>query len=77
MSTLCKAFYNNLSTDMKLSKTQISKMVKLGGFCSRLLNPLLKIGLPLMKHVLTPLGIEHFETISFNSRTITSRHRHS
>ena len=31
-------------------------MVQLGGFLGRLLGPLLKTGLPLMKNVATPLG---------------------
>ena len=43
------AFVNYLSTDIKLSKTQISRMIQLGGFIGRLLDPLLKTGLPLMK----------------------------
>ena len=47
VSNLCKAFANYLSTDNKLSKTQISKMLQSGGFFSRLLGPLLKTGLPL------------------------------
>ena len=45
-----------LSTDMKLSKTQISKMIQSGGFLGRLLGPLLKTGLPLMKHMIKPLA---------------------
>ena len=44
-----KAFANNLSSDIKLSKTQISKMIQSGRFLGRLLGPLLKTGLPLMK----------------------------
>ena len=31
-------------------------MVQLGGFLGRLLGPLLKTGLPLMKNVITPLA---------------------
>ena len=54
---LCKAFANHTSTDIKLSKTQLSKMIQLGGFLSRPLGPLLKTGLPLMKSVLVPLGL--------------------
>ena len=41
---LRKAFANNLSTDIKLSKTQLSKMVQSGGFPGRLPGPLLKTG---------------------------------
>ena len=49
---LRKTFANNLSTDIKLSKTYLSKMILSGGFLSRLLGPLLKTGLPLIKNVL-------------------------
>ena len=52
VSNLGKAFGNYLSADVKLSKTQLSKIVQLGGFLCKLLDPLLKTGLPLMKHVL-------------------------
>ena len=44
------------STDIKLSKTQLSKMIQSGGFLGRLLGPLLKTGLPLMKSVIKPLA---------------------
>ena len=49
VSNLRKAFANYLSGNIKLSKTQISKMIQSGGFFGRLLDPLLKTGLPLMK----------------------------
>ena len=39
VANLCKAFANHLSTDIKLSKTQLSKMTQLGGFLGRLLSP--------------------------------------
>ena len=32
VANLGKAFANHLSTDIKLSKTQLSKMIQLGGF---------------------------------------------
>ena len=59
------AFNNNASTDLKLSKAQISKIIQPGGFSGRLLGPLLKTGLPLIKNVikllaksvLIPLGL--------------------
>ena len=38
---LRNAIENNMSTDIKLSKAQISKIVKSGGFLGRLLGPLL------------------------------------
>ena len=47
-----KAFANHLSIDIKLSKTQLSKMIQSGGFLGRLLGPLLKTRLPLMKSVI-------------------------
>ena len=56
VTTLRKAFAHYLSTDVKLSKTQLSKMIQLGGFLVRLLGTLLKIGLPLMKSVIQPLA---------------------
>ena len=64
VSDLCKCFTNHSSADIKLSKTQLSKMMQSGGFLGRLLGPLLKIGLPSIKNaiesfaksVLIPLG---------------------
>ena len=47
VANLRKAFPNNSSTDIKLAKTQLSKMIQSGGFLSRFLSPLLKKGLPL------------------------------
>ena len=40
---------NNMSTNLKLSKAQINKIIQSGGFLGRLLGPLLKTGLPLIK----------------------------
>ena len=56
VASLRKAFANYLSTDIKLSKTQLSNMIQLGGFLGRPLGPLLKTGLPLMKNVIQPLA---------------------
>ena len=56
VANLRKAFANYLSTDIKLSKTQLSKMIQSGGFLGRLLGPLLKTGLPLIKNVIKPLA---------------------
>ena len=50
------AFSNYLSTDIKLSKTQLSKMIQSGGYLGRLLGPLLKTGLSLIKNVIKPLA---------------------
>ena len=51
-----KAFANNSSADIKFSKAQLSKMIQSGRFLGKLLGPLLKTGLPLMKSVITPLA---------------------
>ena len=56
VANLRKAFANYLSTDIKLSKTQLFKMMQLGGFLGKLLGPLLRTGLPLMKSVIQPLA---------------------
>ena len=56
VANLRKAFANYLSTDIKLSKTQLSKMMQSGGFLGRHLGPLLKTGLPLVKNVIKPLS---------------------
>ena len=64
VANLPKAFANKSSTDIKLSKTKLSRMIWSVGFFVRLLSPLLRTGLPLMKNViqllaksvLTPLG---------------------
>ena len=56
VSNLRKAFANHSSADIKLSKTQLSKMIQSGGFLGRLLGPLLKAGLPLIKNVIKPLA---------------------
>ena len=56
VSNLRKAFTNKSSTVIKLSKTQLCKMIQSGGFLGRLLGPLLKTGLPLIKNVIKPLA---------------------
>ena len=58
---LRNAFNNNTSADIKLSKTQIAKIIQSGGFLgsllSKLAGPLMKVAIPLAKNVLAPLGI--------------------
>ena len=39
VANLHKAFANYLSTDIKLSKTQLSKMMQSGGFLGRRFGP--------------------------------------
>ena len=53
---LRNSFNNNMSTNLKLSKAQIYKIIQSGGLLSRLLGPLLKTGLPLIKNVMKPLA---------------------
>ena len=53
---LRNAFNDNMSTDLKLSTAQISKIILSGGFLGRLLGPLLKSWLPLIKNVIKPLA---------------------
>ena len=58
---LRNAFNNNMSTDLKLSRAQIFKIIQSGGFLgsllSKLAGPLMKVAIPLAKDVLAPLGI--------------------
>ena len=58
---LRNAFNNNISTDMKLSKAHISKIIQPGAFLGSLLSnlagPLMKVAIRLAKNVLAPLGI--------------------
>ena len=56
ISNIRKAFANNSSTDIKLSISQLSKMIQSGGFLGRLLGPLLKTGLPLITNMIKPLA---------------------
>ena len=55
VSSIRKAFANNSSVDIKFSKAQLLKMIQPGISLGKLLGPLLKTGLPLMKSVITPL----------------------
>ena len=55
VSRIRKAFADVSSANIKFLKTQLSKMVQVGGFLGRLLGPLLKTGLPLMGNALKPL----------------------
>ena len=49
-------FNNNMSTDLKLSKAQINKIIQSGRFPGKLLDPLLKTRLPLIKNLIKPLA---------------------
>ena len=58
---LRNALNNNSATDIKLSKTQIKKIIQSGEFLGKILNilagPLMKVALTLAKNVLAPLGL--------------------
>ena len=56
VTNLRKAFANHLSTDIKLSETQLSKTIQSGGFLGRLFDPLLQPGLALINNVIKPLA---------------------
>ena len=70
VANLCKAFSDHLSTDMKLSKAQLFKMIQSGGSLGRLLGLLLKTGLPLIKNVIKPKCFNFFR---INRSSIDSR----
>ena len=61
VANIRRAFANHSSIDIKLSKTQLSKMIQSGGFLGNLLGklvgPLMKVAMPLAKNVLAPLGL--------------------
>ena len=50
-----------MSTDIKLSETQISKIIQSGGFLgsflSKIVGPLMRVAVPLATNILAPLGI--------------------
>ena len=58
---LRNAFNNNMSTDIKLSKAQITRIIQFGGFLgallSKLAGPLMKVAVALAKNILAPLRI--------------------
>ena len=58
---LRNSFENNMSTDIKLTKAQISKIIQSGGFSGSLLSkitgPLMKVAVPLTKNIWAALRI--------------------
>ena len=58
---LRNAFNSNMSTNLKLSKAQISKIIQSGGFLgsiiSKLADPFMKVAVLLAKNILVPLEI--------------------
>ena len=61
VANMRKAFANHSSINIKLSRTQLSKMIQSGGFLGNLLGklagPLMKVAMSLAKNVLAPLGL--------------------
>ena len=61
ITKLRNAFENNMTTDIKLSKSQISKIIQsgtlLGGLLSKIAGPLQEVAVPLSKNILAPPGI--------------------
>ena len=57
---LRNAFNNNMSTDLKFSKAEISKIIQperfLAELLSKLVGPLIKVAIPLAKNILASLG---------------------
>ena len=68
------AFNNNMSTDLKLSKAQINKIIQSGGFLIKLLGPLLKTEPPLIKN-LNVISQKCFSSFRINGSNISSRCR--
>ena len=62
------AFINNMSTDIKLSKAQTTKIIQSGGFLGSLLS---KLAGPLMK-VAVPWAKKYFSTIRNNSSSFSN-----
>ena len=58
---LRNAFNNNMSTHIKLSKAQITKIIQSAGFLgsllSKLAGPLMKVAVLVAKNIVAPLGI--------------------
>ena len=58
---LRNAFENSMSTDVKLSKAQISKIIQSGGFLGSLLSKiagrLMKVAVPIARNILASLGV--------------------
>ena len=52
-------------------------MIQSGGFLGKLLGPLLKKGLPLIKNVITPLAKSVLYSFRANSSSISSRCRNT
>ena len=60
-TNLRNVFKNHVSTDIKLSKAQTSKIIQSGGILgsslSKFSSPSTRVAVPLVKTILVPLGI--------------------
>ena len=72
VSMLLKVLANGSSANIKLSKTQLQKIGKSGGFLSRLLEPLLKTRLPLIKNVLELLARSVLTTLGLTAAILAT-----
>ena len=58
---LRNAIENNMAADIKLSKTELFKIIQSGGFLGALVSKtagaLMKVAVPIAKSILAPLGI--------------------
>ena len=72
VANLRKDFAEKSSTDINFSKTQISKMIHSGGFLGRLLNPLLKARLLLIKNGTKPLAKRVLISLALTAATSTA-----
>ena len=72
VTNLCKDFANRTSTEIKLSKTHLSRMMQLGQFLGRLLGALIKKGLPLMKSVIQLLAKSVLIRLGFTAAASTA-----
>ena len=70
---LRNAIENNISTNKKLSKAKISKIIQSGGFLGKFLGTLLKTGLPVLKPVIKPPGFVGFNSCKFRNRCRSSK----
>ena len=56
IANIHKSFLNNSSANVILSKTQICKIIQSGQFLDKILGPLIKVDLSLIKNVVKPLA---------------------
>ena len=77
ISSIRKAFSNNSSANIKFSKTQLSKMIQSGGFLGKLLSPLLKTGLLLIKKCNYTISKKRINSFRITCSSISSRCRNT